>query len=343
MEPRTIEYLTAACGGELRQGSPAGRVARVTTDSRQVRPGDLFVPLAGETFDGHHFLAEAAAKGARAVLVEPGRGSWPALPCAAVEVANTREALGRLAGRYRSDFPIPTVAVGGSNGKSTTKELLAAVLRERLTTLWSQASFNNDIGVPLTLLQLESRHQAAVLEVGTNHPGELPPLLRMIQPHYGVLTSLGREHLEFFGDLDGVAREEGWLPELLPPHGRLFLNAETPLAETVAGRSHAAVVRVGRLPTHDWHISNVRLDERGSTFSVRAPRMEYSGDYRVNLVGQHQVTNAVLALAVGAEFRLTPAELRRGLAACTALQMRLQLWEAHGVRVLDDAYNANAD
>jgi len=141
-----------------------------------------------------------------------------------VVVEDTRAALGKLAARYRADFKLPIIAIGGSNGKTTTKELLASVLCQQFNTLWSEASFNNDVGVPLTLLRLEPGHQAAVLEVGTNHPGELEPLLRMIQPQYGVLTNIGREHLEFFGDLAGVAQEEGWLGELLPASGKLFLT-----------------------------------------------------------------------------------------------------------------------
>ena len=125
------------------------------------------------------------------------------------------------------------IAVGGSNGKTTMKELIASVLRQKLATLWSEASFNNDIGVPLTLLRLEKSHQAAVLEAGTNHPGELAPLVKMIQPKYGVITNIGREHLEFFGDVAGVAQEEGWLAELLPADGRLFVNGDSEWTEQI--------------------------------------------------------------------------------------------------------------
>ena len=344
MEPRTLDFVAAACSGQLLQGDPAALATRVTTDSRHAQGGDLFIALAGERFDGHDYLADVQARGARAVLVERRRLPLrlPAC-CGVIAVENTRKALGLLAARYRADFHVPMIVVAGSNGKSTTKELLAAVLRQRFATLWSHASFNNDIGVPLTLLQLERHHQAAVLEAGTNHPGELAALLDIIQPQYGVLTSIGREHLEFFGDLAGVAREEGVLAEKLPAHGRLFLNADTPLADSIATRACAALTRTGRLPAHDWQASRLRMDEHGSTFSVRGPRLDYSGDYRVNLVGSHQVSNALLAIAAGAELGLTSDEIRRGLNACAPLKMRLQVWEAHGVRVLDDAYNANAD
>src|SRR5439155_16602629 len=196
MEPRSLKYVCDACGGEQRKGSPQTLVSRVCTDSRQVQAGDLFFALAGERFDGHNFLTEVAAKKAAAVLVDRAKVPEGNLGCAVLAVENPRHALGRLAARYRRDFNLPVVAVSGSNGKTTTKELLAAALRERFVPLWSEASFNNDVGVPLTLLKLENRHTAAVLEAGTNNPGEMAQLLRLIQPQIGVVSCLCREHLD---------------------------------------------------------------------------------------------------------------------------------------------------
>ncbi len=316
---------------------------RVCTDSRQAQPGDLFFAIKGDQFDGHDFLGEVSKKGVAAVVVERGRKSLALPDCAVIRVDDTRHALGRLAVAYRNDFALPVVAVGGSNGKTTTKNLIATVLRQKLTTLWSEASFNNDIGVPLTLLHLEKAHQAAVLEVGTNHPGELAPLVKMIQPRYGVITNVGREHLEFFGDLAGVAKEEGWLAELLPTDGKLFLNGDNEWTDGVARRTRATIVRVGLADGNDWRVRSLRVDKQGATFRVEAPVAELGGEYRVNLLGRHQVVNALFALALGAELGLDRAEMQRGLAACEPAKMRLQLWEFSGVRVLDDAYNANAD
>src|SRR6267154_1233306 len=222
VEALTIGYIASACSGELVTGSAKKTVLRVCTDSRQLQSGDVFFALKGEKFDGHDFLDEAT-KTAAAVVVERGRAPTSKSDCAVVAVDNPRRALGRLAQAYRKDFKLPIVAIAGSNGKTTTKELVASVLRQGRKTLWSEASYNNDIGVPLTLLRLEGSHEVAVLELGTNHPGELEPLVRMIRPNYGVITSIGREHLEFFGDLAGVAQEEGWLAELLPPDGKLLL------------------------------------------------------------------------------------------------------------------------
>ena len=345
MDPRPLKFIADATGGEIHCGAGETLVSRVCTDSREVQPGDLFIALAGEKYDGHKFIAEVAAKGVAAVVVEKARAGDLQSPSAPVviTVANTRTAYAKLAARYRQDFDIPVIAVGGSNGKTTTKDLIAAVLRERGPALWSEASFNNDIGVPHTLLRLEQRHTSAVLEVGTNHPGELAPLVKLIQPRFAVITSIGREHLEFFGDVSGVAQEEGWLAELLPANGILFVNGDCPETEAVARRTQARVVRVGFGPRNDWRATDVRYDERGQTFQVSSPLAASSGAYRIGLLGRHQVLNALLAGAVGTEVGLTSDQVRRALAGCTPPKMRLQLWEANGVRVLDDAYNANAD
>jgi UDP-N-acetylmuramoyl-tripeptide--D-alanyl-D-alanine ligase len=271
MEPRTLQYVVEACGGSLCRGSADLLVRNVCTDSRQVEPGSLFVPLRGERFDGHQFMAEAAQRGAAAVLTEPAGVEAAPPGCAVIVVDHTRAALGRLAARYRLDFELPIVAVGGSNGKTSTKELLAAVLRKRFNTLWSEASFNNDIGVPLTLLNLQRTHTAAVLEVGTNHPGELRVLLDMIRPRYGVITSLGREHLEFFGDLNGVLDEEGSLADALPSDGVLFVNGDSQGMDSLVKRTRSRVVRCGMGVANDWRGRLVVLDDTGTTFGVRAP------------------------------------------------------------------------
>jgi UDP-N-acetylmuramoyl-tripeptide--D-alanyl-D-alanine ligase len=343
MEARSLKFIATACAGELLSGSPETRALRVCTDSRRVQAGDLFLALPGGRFDGHDFVRQAAEKGAVAVVVERQRVPAGWTGCALIAVANVRAALGQLAAAYREEFTLPLVVVGGSNGKTTTKELIASVLRQKLATLWSEASFNNDIGVPLTLLRLEKSHQAAVLEAGTNHPGELAPLLKMIRPNYGVITCVGREHLEFFGDLAGVAREEGWVAELLPAAGKLFVNGDDAVAGSLTERTRAGVVRVGFAAGNDWRAHGLRLDKQSVRFRVDGPGADFAGEYRINVLGRHQVVNALFAIAVGKELGLSRAEVAQGLAECRPPKMRLELWEAGGVRVLDDAYNANAD
>jgi UDP-N-acetylmuramoyl-tripeptide--D-alanyl-D-alanine ligase len=263
--------------------------------------------------------------------------------CALIAVSDTRRALGQLAARYRTDFKLPVTAVAGSNGKTTTKEILAAVLRQKFSTLWSEASFNNDIGVPLTLLNLEARHAAAVFELGTNHPGELAPLIRMVRPEIGVITSIGREHLEFFGSIAGVAEEEGSLAELLPAQGILVINGDSEWTPAIAKRCKAEVVRVGRNDANDWRVRKVDTRESGISFQVDAPEQRFSGEYSLPLFGAHQAINATLALAVAAKLGLNTDQIRKGFAEAKAPKMRLQMREFNGIRVLDDSYNANAD
>jgi UDP-N-acetylmuramoyl-tripeptide--D-alanyl-D-alanine ligase len=318
-------------------------VARLCTDSRLAEPDDLYFALAGERYDAHRFLPEAAGRGVGAVVAERDKLPADFCQCAVIEVGNTRRALGQLGARYRRDFDLPVIAVGGSNGKTTAKELIASVLRQQKATLWSEASFNNEIGVPLTLLRLERSHRAAVLEAGSNHPGELAPLLQMIAPSHGVVTNIGREHLEFFGDLAGVAREEGTMAEGISAAGTLFINGDDGWSESLARRSAGRVVRAGLNEGNDYRAVDIRSDDTGSVFSVRCRQARLEGPYRIQLLGRHQVANALFALAVGAELDLDRAQIERGLAACPPSKRRLQLSRAGGVRVLDDSYNANAD
>jgi UDP-N-acetylmuramoyl-tripeptide--D-alanyl-D-alanine ligase len=343
VEPRSLKFIAEACEAKVLAGSPDTVVKNVSTDSRRVKSGDVFFAIKGENFDGHAFVKEVADKKATAVVVEKGKVPAQMPNCAVLAVEDTIAALGKLAAAYRRDFSPTVVCVCGSNGKTTTKELVASVLRQKFSTLSSEASFNNNIGVPLTLLRMEKTHQAAVLEAGTNHPGELGPLVEMIKPDFGVLTNIGREHLEFFGDLAGVAREEGSLAELLPATGTLFVNGDNPWTPEVVRRTRARVVRVGLGDKNDWSVQKTRLDKNGVTFSAAAPVKELSGEYRVPLLGRHQAINALFAMAVGAGVGMTVAEIQRGLADCKPAKMRMQFWEAGGIRVLDDAYNANAD
>jgi UDP-N-acetylmuramoyl-tripeptide--D-alanyl-D-alanine ligase len=343
VEERSLKYIADACVAEIRRGSAETLVENICTDSRAAKAGDLFFALKGEKFDGHDFINEVAVKGVAAVVVDKNKIPAPAPDCAVLVVDDARIALGKLAAAYRKVFAMPVIAVAGSNGKTTVKELLASVLRQKFLTLVSEASFNNDIGVPLTLLRLEKSHQVAVLEAGTNHPGELALLVQMIQPKFGVLTNIGREHLEFFGNVAGVAQEEGWLAELLPADGKLFVNGDNEWSEKIATRTTAQVVCVGSGEKNGWCAKKVRLDKSGVTFQLATPKVEFCGDYRINLLGRHQVTNALFAIAIGAELGLERTEIQDGLVACLPPKMRLQFWEANGVRVLDDAYNANAD
>jgi UDP-N-acetylmuramoyl-tripeptide--D-alanyl-D-alanine ligase len=324
MEARPLKYLVEAVGGQLGHGDENTFFHGVSTDSRRVAPGDLFVALRGDRFDGHDYITEVEQRGAITVLVDRPVET----KCAVVEVGNTRIALGKFATSYRRDYELPVIGIGGSNGKTTTKELLAAILRRHFAAIWSEASFNNSIGVPLTLLRIENFHRAAVLELGTNHPGELAPLVEMAAPRYGVITSIGREHLEFFTDVEGVAREEGVLGELLPTSGKLFLYDDSQWSNQIAARSAAPTCMVGMNVGNDWQAYDVCVLHNGVTFNVNGP---LPGEYRLRLLGRHQVGNALLAIAVAAELGVPAETIREGLAVCRSPQRRLQVCHVCGI------------
>ena len=343
MEPRTLGFVEESCNGQLVAGQRSSSIRRGCTDSRLARKGDLFIAICGDRFDGHDYLKDALGQGAEAAVVSCSRLGQEKVHGPMIEVEETRHALGRLSANYRQDFELPIIAVGGSNGKTSTKEILATVLGQRLETLSSEASFNNDIGVPLTLLRLREAHEAAVLEVGSNHPGELQPLLQLIRPRYGVLTSIGREHLEFFGDLAGVIEEEGALAEALPPEGCLFVNGDIEGLEAIRARWRATVVTVGEGEDCDWQLTGTVLNNDGTTFELLSPKGDWSGAYRVNLLGHQNARNAALAIALAAELGLSREELDQGLQCCRPASMRMEMQTLGGVRIINDAYNSNPD
>ena len=315
----------------------------VSSDSRRISKGVLFWALAGDRFDGHDFVAQSIEVGAVAAVVAESKLPSLAKDLPLVVVKDTKVALGKFGARYRQDFSPVVVGVAGSNGKTSVKDLIFSVLNEKIDTIASEASFNNDIGVPQTLLRIESKHRAAVLELGTNHPGELAPLIGMVQPKIGVITSIGREHLEFFGDLAGVAKEEGTLAEMLPKNGLLVINGDSPEVKSIINRAKCRVVKVGAGEQNDWRVEALGTSEEGTRFKLTAPDANWSGEWSVNLLGRHHALNAALAVLVGRELEMGRAEIQRGLSNCRPAKMRMQIERVSGATILNDAYNANAD
>jgi len=342
---RDLERLPGAAvinRAALARALPRG----VATDSRTASPGDLFFALRGENGDGHRFVAAAFAAGAAAAVVERGFdiASVPGRPLIVVEDA--RRALGALARHHRERFRGPVIAVAGSNGKTTTKEMIAAVLGERYSVLHTAGNFNNDIGVPLTLLRLSRGHEVAVVEIGTNHPGEIARLAAICAPTHGLITCIGREHLEFFGTVEGVAREEEALfTDLAARRGTTALvNADDARVRRAARgvpkrlaygfRSRAAEVRGRKL----------RLDGEGRAhFEFRTPGARAWQAVQLWIPGRHMATGALAAAAAGAALRVPPVRIARALARITAVPGRMETLTIAGVRVLNDAYNANPD
>ena len=341
MMERTLASVAEAVRGRL-VGSNA-RFERVSTDTRTLERGALFVALRGERHDGHRFVGDAAARGAAGAMVS----TLSDAPLAQVLVDDTRAALRRLAHAWRASFDIPVVAVTGSAGKTTVKELIAAILavgpggRGRRVCV-TEGNLNNEIGLPLTLMRLSAEHEAAVVELGANHPGEIDLLARIARPTIGVITNAGAAHLEGFGSLDGVAKAKGELLDHLPAEGFAVLNADDPHVGEWRARSRARrALTFGRDRGADFTVlGEPELGETGARFAMRTPDGDV--DISLPLLGPTNVVNALAAAAAAHAAGCGSDEIAAGLARAAAVRGRMNAVAGRaGALVIDDAYNAN--
>ena len=333
----TLGEVAEATAGRL-VGRPDTDLASVSTDSRAIEAGALFVALRGDRFDGHEFCRAALEGGAGALVVDDGE----ALPegGAGVVVKDTLEALQRLAAWHRSRQPTFVAALTGSAGKTTTKELTAAILGQRYRTLATAGNLNNHIGVPLTLLRLRAEHERAVVEMGCNGFGEIALLAGLAVPDAGLVTNVGEAHLEGLGDLDGVARAKGELLAALGPSGTAVVNVDDPRVRAM--RTRARRLGFGRSGEAEVRVVESRLDgasgRQAVTLDVAGERVEA----QLGLLGELNVMNAVAAAALASAAGATAADIEAGLAAVEAPPGRLRPVKGRmGLRVLDDSYNAN--
>jgi UDP-N-acetylmuramoyl-tripeptide--D-alanyl-D-alanine ligase len=317
-----------------------GEFAGVSTDTRSLEAGELFVALEGPNFDGHEFIGSAVERGAAGAVVAREIGA----PLAGIRVADTLSALGALAGAWRQTCDPTVVGVTGSSGKTTVKELLAAILSTVDQTLVTRGNFNNEVGVPLTLFRLEPGHRYAVIEMGANHVGEIARLAAIARPDVGLITMAGPSHLEGFGDLDGVARGKGEMFTALSPEGTAILNADDAYADFWRELSaHARVVCFGLGPDADVKARGVeplKGDVPGSRFELITPAGAI--DIELPLPGRHNVMNALAAAAAAQAAGAGLEQIRAGLAVARGVAGRLNLTTGPGdVRIIDDTYNAN--
>ena len=341
----TLQQAAQACAGVLHQVPETAAFVGVSTDSRSIGAGELFIALKGENFDGHDYVATALSRGAVAAMVD---AEWAqrqqAMPLLAV--ADTRRGLGQLAAAWRARFELPLIGVTGSNGKTTVKEMCAAIFRawigDASAVLATEGNLNNDVGLPLMLLRLRPTHRAAVIEMGMNHPGEIDYLTRLAQPTVAVITNAQRAHLEGLGGLAAVARAKGEIFAGLRPGGGAVINADD---------AHAALWRelAGDHPLHDFSLQvdaaicgNYTPHAFGGALTLLTPQGQAEVD--LSLPGRHNAANALAAaaatLAAGADLQSVVA----GLQACTGAKGRLQKKAGHaGAVVIDDSYNANPD
>jgi UDP-N-acetylmuramoyl-tripeptide--D-alanyl-D-alanine ligase len=313
----------------------------ISTDSRSVGTGEIFVAIHGEKFDGNAFAAGAIARGALCAIVDREWTGSNNLPL--IITADTVETLGAIARLYRRKFEIPVIAVAGSNGKTTTKEMIVQILSTQYGVLGTPGNLNNHIGVPQTLFKLSEQHQAAVVEIGTNHFGELEYLCRVLEPTHGVITNAGREHLEFFGDAQGAAKAEAELFDYLNTFGLAFVNLDDDLVEQHSGILKNKITYGFNAPTAEVKGAFVQVNEQGCyTFSIATSKQK---PFVVSLPvpGEHIMHNALAAAAVGLTFGINPENIKRTLQEFIAVGKRMEVYEFSGVTIIDDTYNANPE
>ena len=336
----TLAEAATVLGGEL-CGADVTFTA-VSTDSRAIAAGDLFVALRGERYDGHAFMPQAAASGAVAALADRAHEQAPALPTAVV--ADTTVALGALAAHWRRRFRIPLIAVVGSNGKTTVKEMIAACLREHYgadAVLATRGNLNNHIGLPLTLLALRAAHRVAVVEVGMNHPGETAQLAALAQPTIAVINNAQREHQEFMRSVADVAQEHASMIAALPADGTAVINADDAHVAVWRATAGARTVRdfgLGRAAV----TAQCRMDAATATLDVSVPGA--AARIALPLAGEHNVRNALAAVAAATAAGATLDACARALGRFVQVRGRLQMKQGvRGAVLIDDTYNANPD
>jgi UDP-N-acetylmuramoyl-tripeptide--D-alanyl-D-alanine ligase len=334
---RTLAAVAREVHGRLI--GPDGSFGPVTTDSRTLTAGALFVAIRGDHFDGNDFLADALKKGAAGALVSRRAD----LPLPQVEVGDTRRAFGALARAWRAGFSVPVIAVTGSSGKTTVKELIASILGVRRSVCVTQGNLNNDIGVPLTLMRLGPEHDVLVVELGANHAGEIDYLAGIVQPTVGVITNAAAAHLEGFGSLAGVASAKGELLDHLPKAGTAVLNADDAFRAEWAARSPCEfTVTFGFAPSADCRvIGEPRFDAAGAEFTMRLPDGE-TLEARLPLLGRQNIANALAAAAAAHAVGASAEDIVAGLARAAAVRGRLNAVPGRGgALIVDDSYNAN--
>lgn len=310
----------------------------ISTDTRSVQPGDLFIPLRGERFDGHDYIAQAVAAGAVAVLTER-----PDVPCdRQIRVPDTRAALQRLAEAYRLRFHPLTVALTGSVGKTTTKEMTAAVFASHRVTMKTNGNFNNDIGVPLTLLRLTPEDQVAVVEMGMSHAGEIAVLTRLAHPDIAVITNVGTSHIGNLGSQENICRAKLEILEGLPAGGTVILNGDDPFlsAATIPDTLRRILFGID-CPNADVRATAIAMSEQGSTFEIIWQQERYPTT--LQLAGRHHIMNALAAFAAGVTGGVPPEKAAAALSGVEPEGMRQRVRTMASCTVIEDCYNANPD
>jgi UDP-N-acetylmuramoyl-tripeptide--D-alanyl-D-alanine ligase len=340
MNPLTISQITQFAGASVSSGDGTVVLNKVSTDSRTLKSGELFIALRGQNFDGHNFVESAAKAGAAGAIVESNwKGKVPK-NFALIRTKDTLQAYQELAANYRKSLTVNVVAITGSNGKTSTKDFAAAVLARRFRVTKTEGNFNNHVGLPRTILEATSGDEVAVWEIGMNHPGEIAALAKVAAPDVAIITNIGLAHIEFMGSRERIAEEKAALAEAVGAPGTVILNADDPFTKGIASRTRGKVILAG---TTGGTIRAGEISQSGigTEFTI----LEGAHRCRAHLPvpGLHMVQNGLLAVAAGRVFGLSLEDCADGLVAAPLTKARLQIREIHGVQFIDDTYNANPD
>lgn len=342
MKPITFTQLAKMAEGILVHGDPAASISSVHFDTRQLESGSLFVPIVGNR-DGHDFIRQAIEQGAVATLVSNQAKLPEDLPqeTGIILVNDTLRAFQKLSAAYRRQFDIPVVAVTGSNGKTTTKDIIAHVLSAKRSVYKTYKNLNNHLGAPYSLLQLEPHHEAAVLEVGMNHAGEIDLLASLVKPKYSVITTIGDSHLEFFGTREKIALAKA---EILPhtdPDGLVLLNGDSELLHKISHLYDGPVWFYSVEGPADVWAEHLTTDERGTSFTVHLPDQPGFSVF-LPLYGKHNIANSLPAIAIANRLGMTAADIQAALSTVSISAMRFEVSRSDsGAILINDAYNAS--
>ncbi|MTI81411.1 MAG: UDP-N-acetylmuramoyl-tripeptide--D-alanyl-D-alanine ligase [Firmicutes bacterium] len=340
MKKFTISEIASAINGNIVQGDAGQTVDNVSIDSRSIQPGDLFFALVGENHDGHRYVSNAVEAGARALVLSQTLSDSPNnIPV--IMVDDTLEALQQLARYNRIQFEIPVIGITGSNGKTTTKDLVSAVLSKKYRVLKTKGNFNNEIGLPLTLLQLSEEYNAAVVEMGMRGLGQIDQLCSISRINAGIITNIGETHLEILGSVDNIAKAKGEILKHIPTSGFALIPANSKLAQEQARHCSGSVISFGENCQGDFTATNISLSDQGSSFTVCTPVGEM--EMVLPIPGRHNISNAMAAVAVGVELGMTLQQCADGLKDVEISAMRLQVLNIDQLLIINDSYNANPD
>lgn len=341
MIERTCAWVEQATKGKM-IANPTDAfllIEGVSTDTRQVSPDSLFIPLIGENFDGHDFLNQAIAGGAIATLWQADHPLPNDVEIPVIQVRDTLKALQDLASHYRDELAIPIIAITGSNGKTTTKDLVNAVLSVKYRVDKTAGNLNNHIGLPLTLLSMSEETEIGIVEMGMNHSGEISLLSQIARPNLAVITNIGESHLAYLGSRDGITDAKWEITEGLVPDGKLLIHGDEPLLLKKQDLIEQTIIRIGFSHQNDLYPIQIQMhDLDGMQFCTPDDTVVFD----LPLLGKHNILNALYAVQMGRLFGLSEQEIQTGLAVSQITGMRLEVKKAaNGMLIIDDAYNAS--